>query len=257
MPQYTLLTIVTDMLVATKSEGVTSIEDGDTTEEALLCVNLANQTYEELLGRFKWKHLKSFKNLTAGTYLNTLKGAAGDLFVDAYNIYYGAVNEEFKVHYVEPEDFIQRTLNRSSTDTNVTILNEIKVYKDQVPTFYTSFDDTELVFDSMPTVAGLVAGNALGLIYTYPLTRLTSNNDTFDLPSILQPYFKGLCIAEALEILADEDTKADKKRRFANKQIAKIAHAGNFVEKLDDAFKHLKVRGSNWMSRNITGTIEV
>ncbi len=252
MPQYTLLTIVTDMLVHTNSEGVTTVQSGSTTDEALIAVNLVNQVYEELLNKYKWKHLKSYKALTAGSYINTLKGAAGDSYVDAYNIYYGAVNLENKICYITPEEFIRRTIGRDTTESNIVVLNGIKVQNDQDPTFFTTINDTELVFDSIPTGAGLVASNSKALIITHPTSRITADAGTFNLPIQLQPYFKELCIAEALVVLADEEGKSDKKRREAEKNISKIAYAGDFVEKFNDAFKYVKVRsGSSAYMRNM------
>lgn len=253
MPSYTLLTIVTDMLVRTNSEGVTSVQSGSTTDDGLIAVNLVNQVYEDLLNRYKWKHLKSFKVLTAGSYLNTLKGTSGESYVDGCNIYYGAINEENRIPYVTPEEFIRRTIGRNTTDSNIVVLNGIKVQNDQDPSFFTTINDTELVFDSIPTGAGLVASNSKAFIITHPTARITADAGTFNLPIQLQPYFRDLCIAEALEVLADEDTKADKMRRKAEKNISKIAYAGGFVEKLDDAFKHIRVRsGQYFYQRNIT-----
>ncbi len=253
MPQYTLLTIVTDMLTETKEEGVESIESGNTTENGLICVNIVNQLYENVLNRFKWKHLKSFKTLIAGTYLNTLKGSTGDTYVDAKSVYYGAVNEENKVKYIDPEEFIRRTIGRDTTEANITVLNGIKVQTDQDPTFFTTINDTELVFDSIPSGAGLVASNCKTFVITHPTARVITDTGTFNLPIQLQPYFRDLCVAKALEILADEDTKADKKKRDAEKNISKIAYAGGFVEKDDDAFKYIKTRSGNYTyKRNIS-----
>lgn len=246
MPQYTLLTIVTDMLVKIKSEGVESVESGQTTEDALMCVNLVNVEYEGLLNQYKWRHLRSYKPLVAGTYLNTLKGDTNDTYVDGRNIYYGEIDDEHCVKYVDPEEFIRRTIGRTSTDSNVDVINNIKVRNDIDPTYYTSFDDTELVFDAMPTGAGLVASDSKALVYTHPSERITTDAGTFNLPKQLQPYFRDLCIAVALETLADEDTKADKLKRTAIKNINKIAYAGKFVDRDEDVFKHIKVRNGNF-----------
>jgi hypothetical protein len=253
MPQYTLLTIVTDMLVRVNSEGVTSVQSGSTTDDGLIAVNLVNQVYEDLLNRYKWKHLKSFKVLTAGSAINTLKGTTGEAYVDGYNVYYGTINEENKISYVTPEEFVRRTIGRDTTDANIVVLNGLKIQNDQDPTFYTSINDTELVFDSMPSGAGLVAGNSKAFIMTYPSSRVITDSGTFNLPIQLQPYFRDLCVAEALEVMADEDTKADKMRKKAEKNISKIAYAGKFVEHFDDPFKYLQVRsGANYYQRNIT-----
>ena len=43
--QLTLLQIVQDMLSAIKAENVATVVSGSTTEDALLCVNIANREY--------------------------------------------------------------------------------------------------------------------------------------------------------------------------------------------------------------------
>lgn len=252
MATSTLLQIVQDMLSAMESENVTTVVSGSTTEEALLCVNLANRTFENLIGRVKWSHLKSYKPLVAGSNLNELKGDTTDIYIDGHNVYYGDTDEEQRIHYLEHDEFIRRTIGRTSADSNVTVINNVKVYNDRVPAFYTSFDDETLVFDAMPDGSGLVAGDSKALVYTEPTTRKSANADVYDLPKQLYPYFRDLCIANAIVELVGDEIRGERLRNRANNEISKIATSGNMIDKRDNAFRNLKVRHASPKRRSRT-----
>lgn len=242
MATSTLLQIVQDMLVALEAEGVTTVVSGSTTEEALLCVNIANRTFEELITRAKWKHIRTWKNLTAGSQLNELKAGTADLYIDGRNVYYGVTDEESLVTYVTPEDFISRTISRKVSDANVVEINNYKIYNDRNPTFFTTIDDETLIFDAMPSGAGLVAGDSLALVYVEPTTRLSANAGVYDLPRQIYPHFRDLCIANALIEIGNDETKGERKALKANRQIAKIASSGNLIEKDDNAYSINRTR---------------
>lgn len=242
MANLTLLQIVTDMLSAIEAEDVTTVVSGSTTEEALMCVNIVNRTYESLIHRAKWKHLRTYKSLSAGGQLNELALGTNDLYVDAHNIWYGSSNDERRVMWRDPEDFINFTINRNTADSNIQEINNIKVYNDRDPSYFTSFDDNTLVFDAMPDGSGLVAGNSRALIYVEPTTRNTGNTDTYDLPRQLIPYFRDLCVANATIELAGDEIRGERLRQRANKEIAKIATSGKMVNNKDNMFKNITTR---------------
>ena len=58
--KLTLLELVQDMLVATDSENVTDVGD---TEDAGMCVNIANREFERLISKFRWRHTRAFGKL--------------------------------------------------------------------------------------------------------------------------------------------------------------------------------------------------
>lgn len=245
MATSTLLQIVQDMLNAIEAENVTTVVSGSTTEDALMCVNIANRTFEDLITRVKWKHLRTYKALTAGAYLNTLKAGTSDLYIDASNVYYGASDEEVRICYVDPETFVARTIARTVADSNVETINNIKVYNDRVPTFFTSFDDNTLVFDAMPDAGGLVASNSKALVYVEPTTRLSANSGVYSLPKQVYPHFRDLCIANAIVEIAGEETRGERLRIRATNQIAKMVTSGNLVDTPDNAWKNIITRNTS------------
>ncbi len=257
MPNYTLLTVVQDILTGITTESVASIESGSTTEEALRVVNLINREYESLLNKVKWKHLKSFKSLIAGTNLNQLKGDIGDSYIKWDTVRYGSINQEKLICYIEPEEFMRRTVGRNSTDTNITVIDGKKIWNDRNPSFYTTFDDVELTFDAIPTGSGLVPADSSAYITTHPTIRLSLDIDTLNLPIQVQPYFRDLCLGYALEEIAFEDTKGLAKKRDANNQIMKIARSGNMIEKEEDLYKYIITRRGSYLPTNITNWREI
>lgn len=56
------------------------------------------------------------------------------------------------IPFVEPETFLERTLSRDSDETTVEIVSidggEVLIRNDKAPEYYTSFDDSIIVFDS-------------------------------------------------------------------------------------------------------------
>lgn len=250
MATSTLLQIVQDMLSAMESEGVTTVVSGSTTDEALMCVNIANRTFEGLIGRAKWKHLRTYKALVAGANLHELKPDTSDLYVDGHNIYYGDTDLEQLVPYLEPDEFVRRTIGRTSTDSDTTVINLIKVYNDRVPAYFTTFDDETLTFDAIPTGSGLVAGDSKALVYVEPDTRKAANADVYDLPKQIYPYFRDLCIAEAIIELAGDEIRGERLRARANKEISKQATSGNMIAKKDDLWKHNRTRRASARNRS-------
>lgn len=243
MATPTLLIITQDMLSVIESENVTTVVSSSTTGEALLCVNIANRVYEKLIQKYKWKHLKSFTNLSAGGNLNELKGSATTTYIDGDNIYYSTTaDKEQLVHYLDPEDFIRRTITRTAADTNVTTVNNIKVFNDRDPQWYTSFDDDTLVFDAMPDGSGLVTTDSFAIVYIESSARLAADANTFTLPVKVQAAFRDLCIAKAMIELSEDKQEGRRLERDANGEISKVITSGNLVDRFSDYRKHIITR---------------
>ena len=139
--QLTLLQLVQDMLVAIDAQVVNSVDE---TEEASMCVNIANRAYEEMISGYRWKHLKEQTKLSAGSNLNELVLPSGTYAVDPSNIYY----DSEPVYYRTPENFMAMTIVRNTDESNIDEINNIKVFNDRNPQWFTTFDDETLVFDT-------------------------------------------------------------------------------------------------------------
>lgn len=247
--QLTLLQLVQDMLSAIGAESVSTVVSGSTTEDALLAVNLANRTYEDLISKYKWEHLKTYGNLAAGSNLNELKGASGTLFIEGEQIYYGSNPDEQRVYWKDPEDFIRMTIGRNTSDSNVQAINNIKVYNDRNPTYVTTFDDETLVFDAIPDGSGLVTNDSYATYYAGPTARLSADAGQFDMPANAFPILRDFCIANAFAELAEDDINAARYERKATNLLNKFLTQGRLVKRPQDLRRKIPVRRAGTHNR--------
>src|SRR3990167_2541038 len=130
----TLLVLVQDMLGAIEAENVAAVTD---TDEASMCVNIANRCYEDISLHRRWKYQKGITRLITSTEMNERTLASGTVAFDPYNLYY----DSQAMYYKTPEEFLAITIARDATDSAVTLINNIKVFNERAPTFFTSDND--------------------------------------------------------------------------------------------------------------------
>ena len=174
--KLTLLELVQDMLVATDSENVSTVGE---TEDAGMCVNIANREFEKLISKFRWRHTRSFSKLEVTSIKNEMTLASNAVAVDPSTVYYS----DDRVYWMEPDRFLAYTITRLTSESNIVESNNVKVYNDRNPQYFTSFDDYTLVFDSYPNDSGLLKANTDVIVYTQPTSRLNADAEYFDLPS--------------------------------------------------------------------------
>jgi hypothetical protein len=175
----TLLDIVQKILNDMNSDYVNSIND---TEESLQVASIVEDTYYEMMNRRDWPHLKklvgleSFNDSFYPTYLLLPKGTKKVEWV-TYNQKkeHGADDYFAPVKYLHPDEFIQYTNGRNSSNQNVRVVRNtenvpLKIFNDCPPKYWTSFDDTKLFFDSyMSTIEDTLQGvNAQAEVYIFP-----------------------------------------------------------------------------------------
>lgn len=152
--KMTLLEIVQNVLSAMDSDEVNSIGD---TVEALQVAEIAKETFYEIIGGLEEPHrsnafqLESVSDVDRPNYLK-LPAKVKDIESIYYNYLVSGNSTWTEIQYIYPEDFIRLSLSRSAS-SNVTLVTDFSgathyIGNNSDPTYYTSFDDEYLVFDS-------------------------------------------------------------------------------------------------------------
>lgn len=155
--KMTLLELVSDILNDLDSDEVNSIDD---TVEAQQVAQIVKSTYFAIISHKNWPHLKKGISLEASgddaypTHMKLSDNVKELSFINYNKAKLGETRKIYQsVRWAEPEDFLRHTNQRNSDEPNIDIITdysgiELLIRNDQQPTYYTSFDDTHIVFDS-------------------------------------------------------------------------------------------------------------
>jgi len=235
--KLTLLELVQDMLVATDSENVTDVGE---TEDAGMCVNIANREFERLISKFRWRHTRAFGKLVVRANLHEMDLATTDIAIDPETLYYSGN----RVYWMEPDLFLSYTLGRNTSDSNISEVGNVKVFTDRDPQYFTSFNDEVLIFDAYPDASGLVAGDTDCLVYNAPTSRLTTDGEYFDLPSQAFPALGLRCISKAMLEIKGDTQGAQAEKRDADNAVAALSRNARLVDIPNDRRSHIVPRRS-------------
>lgn len=153
----TLLEIVQDILSDMGGDEVNSIND---TFESSQVAQVVRSTYEAMMANRNWPHQKRMIKLTASGDLNfPTHMSLEDEVKEVISIEYdcaraGDTKKKYKtINYLTPEDFLRYVYKRDDSATNVQTVTDVSgselfIRNDLPPTYYTSFDDTTVIFDS-------------------------------------------------------------------------------------------------------------
>lgn len=153
----TLLELVQDILSEIKGDEVNSIAD---TEEAETIARIIRTTYRDLSSHTSWPHTRRAVSLTPRSDVNfPTHFVVNDDVKEVLTIFYdvrkvGETRRQYKqMTYKEPDEFLIILNKRDNTSANVDIVTddsgiELLISNNKAPQYYTSFDDTNLIFDS-------------------------------------------------------------------------------------------------------------
>lgn len=157
MAKMTLLEMVQDILSDMDSDEVNSITDS---AESLQVAQIVKSSYYAIVDGRDYPWFKELFQLeTSGTTSRPTHMKLPETIIDLEWIKYNArkstdTKDKFvKVTYKAPEDFLNILDQRSSNASNVVVINDttgikLNVINNHYPTYYTSFDDEYVVFDS-------------------------------------------------------------------------------------------------------------
>lgn len=153
----TLLEIVQDILFDMNSDQVNSIYD---TIEATQVANICRSTYELLIVGQEWPHtMRLFRVASSADNEKPTHMFMEDAVARIDWVKYDTrkdVADPAKyttIEWLEPADFLNYVMSRDPSKDNVQTVVDyngtpLQILTDHAPTYYTSFDDTYLVFDS-------------------------------------------------------------------------------------------------------------
>jgi|TARA_R110002110_G_scaffold104655_1_gene263752 hypothetical protein len=156
MPSMTLLEMTQDILSDLDSDNVDDISD---TVESAQVAQILKTSYFNLIDGKDWPQLKKFIRLEAATSTRPTHMKIPDSTIDIEWVKYNtkkvgdAYDKYVDVAYKTPKDFVDLISVRKSNATDVDIVTDatgvtLNIKNDVAPTFYTSFDDEYLIFDS-------------------------------------------------------------------------------------------------------------
>lgn len=148
MAKKTLLEMTQNILSAMDSDEVNSIGD---TVESLQVAEVIAETYEyitvgiDIPGRSGIIQLDASGDPDLPNYMTVPSNVERLIWV-RYN------NEE--IEYLAPLQFVEMVAKRSGEDDAITTVENLYIYNDRDPKYYTSFDDDTLVFDGFNLAEG-------------------------------------------------------------------------------------------------------
>ena len=190
--KYSILDMTQDILNDMDSDEVNSFDD---TFESAQVANIIRSTYFAMMSNRNWPHMKkvikfsSFGDSALPTHMK-LPERVKELSLVNYNKAKLGDNKRLyqPVKYIDPDAFLRRTNAYDSSQANVEVIQdptgvEILIKNDKAPEFYTSFNDTDIVFDSYDSAVDSVlqSSKVQAHAYVFPLWE---HRDSFipDLP---------------------------------------------------------------------------
>lgn len=197
MPKRTILDITQTILSDMDSDEVNSIND---TTEALQVANVIRDVYYDLVEQLEIPHkkelviLSGLANTAKPTHVQIPEGVRSLEWIKYNKITLDETDPDWEfVLHKEPVEFLELIHARNLDDTEVISVTDFSgaqllIRNDKAPSYYTSFDDTYVIFDSFDSEVESSIQTSKLLSYGVKEDTL-SLTDTFipDLPAHLFP----------------------------------------------------------------------
>jgi hypothetical protein len=153
----TLLDMVQEILSDMDSDEVESIDD---TVEAEQVVSILKSTYYSMMSNRNWPHLRrsiqisGIGDTSKPTHMKVQDEIKELCFINYNKAKVTDTRKRYNpVEYLQPDQFLHKTNQQNDTAAEVETISdtggvEFFIRNDTAPTYYTSFDDEHLVFDS-------------------------------------------------------------------------------------------------------------
>lgn len=155
MPRWTLLEMTNNILSAMDSDEVNNVTD---TVESEQVAEVVKETYFAMLDEMNLPNAEELFQLEATSSSTPTKMKIPDTVHEVFWIKYnvdntsGGTQAAYRdITYLSPKDFLDHIMLRNQTSSNVTKITDtvdLLVITDAMPTYWTSFDNEYVVFDS-------------------------------------------------------------------------------------------------------------
>lgn len=217
--KQTLLSIVQEILSDMNSDPVNSI--GDTTEAGQVAV-IVKRTFLNLVNDRLWPNTKRLFRLTSSADADKpTHMRIEDDITEVDWVKYDtrkAVSDPIDytdIRYLTPENFLTLVMGRDPTRSNMTTVMDYNgtpliIQNDHAPTYYTSFDDKHLVFDSWDSAMDSILQQSKTQVYGSVEPEWQMNDDFIpDMPSKFFPYLvneaKSTAFIKVKEVFSQKD----------------------------------------------------
>jgi hypothetical protein len=220
----TLLEIVQDILFDMNSDQVNSIGD---TIEATQVANICRSTYELMIVGQDWPHtMRLFRVASSADNTKPSHMFIEDQVANIEWVKYDCresadAPKSYKtIEWKEPQDFLTFVMSRDPSRDNVeTVIDyhgtPLFIINDHAPEYYTSFDDTHLVFDSYNASVDTTLQHSKTQAYGKIIPEWDTRDDFVpDLPAKHFPAYIAECKSTAfLRIKEVADAKSEQHAR--------------------------------------------
>jgi len=201
--KMSLLDITQNILSALDSDPVSDIDE---TVESQQVVEIIKESYYELMSSRQWPHLRLLTTLTG---LGDVSNPTRMKIPDSMNKTYWVKYNGYEVTYLTPEDFhdmIALRIPGPTVDSNGFGIN-----KD--PSYYTSYDDVYLVFDSRDSSTDNTLQQSKSKVYGLTQASWTlSNTFTPDIPEKFFPVLLAEAKAQAFVNLKQQSNVREERK---------------------------------------------
>lgn len=191
--KMTLLEIVQSILSDMDAENVNSLSD---TTEAMQVASIVRDTYFNIISNRNVPEHKQFIKLVAlSDSARPTHMKYGDDVQDIEKVWYDTSRdgsfEYTEIRFVTPLDFITLSDGIQSNYVEVSDIKagtKIRVGTNKAPSYYTSFDDEHIVFDSYDSTVDSTIQNSKSRAYGVKVPSFSVTEDTF-IPDMDHNYF--------------------------------------------------------------------
>lgn len=227
MAKQTLLEIVQEILSDMTSDPVNSITD---TVEAGQVAQIVKRTFLNLTNDRIWPSTKRLFRLTSSadgakpTHMRIEENILEVAWVryDTRRVVSDPIDYT-EIIYLSPEEFIMKVMGRDPTQSNMMTVMDYNgtpliIQTDVAPTWYTSFDDEHLVFDSYNSSVDSTLQNSKTQVYGV-IAPSWEMSDSFvpDMPSKFFPYLvneaKSVAFIKLKEVFSQKDEQASTRQK--------------------------------------------